>query len=1332
MERGYVLVANFLSDRTKDKKRTCFKWIFILVVILSILLIFFFTMKTYELLPGDNLVETASAAEDKADENKVKEMREISDSVSKAGVGADENAGNQWAALGADSSFFASFTKATERVTYEDLKKRGKKYGIAGSYGFVLDQSGLDHSFIDGDSGAIFSTLGRLFFGGVIMFGYILQGGINYLFSFITTIADYINVFKWFTSAEVDENAPFAGVHKIVYSIVSPLQSVGIVVLTFLFVSSVALAILGWRVSSRNPRTGVGTGLLQSVGKLLMRFFIMLLAPLLLATIFSSLMTATKDAYSGSSASDYAVYSNLIDFDKWVKHSRLALPKDGIEGLNYGLNAGKVGYVTHKDILNINADSAALNNARDTRKVYEPNRVGTAIGIQGQELSEAKDKSVNDWAMSIVSKWTRLETVTSATYESYARNQYLSGIKDANAANSGGSPEKVDDDEYEKALKTDGFLDVKEVGSDEGKTVERFVTNKPNDPIGDDKNDAVVGSSTGAGLSSLGMYNFLSTTFDSNSFTFTRTDLMVGKAFTPYHASVGLAGRGIVALGNYSIMFATVYSIAILGLMFAMFAINALIVSVPKAIGALTGSMFGSIKNFIKMMMVVFVLAIELVGGAILYLVSQKIIVGVSMLGDGIAGKGTEILMKAPDNVALASGMSNTLYGTINVVIAMLLLVVMFMLIRYRGKILGGFASTFEGAINNLFGMFESTQEGSQAFQGGKNGMYTTNEEGKNQFSRPDGSSTEFSRKQNEEGATGGASTFNKGAQSRSSGVANPKSLLGKAVNAKAGIEDAIRAKETELGRPLTTGEKRKEVAKQGAIKAGAGAIRTVGGVVGSNKLAGVGDDMDSARQAKINNSLVNAERIEQEVQELAKGSASGDQGETQDIKDINAYADAQMTSTDTNMAVEKTAESSINEAVQTNSSSIGTTGMEENHVADSKLEESNAINQQVVDSGNQEVNSSAVGAVASMQDYATASSNLAATNNELAKAQASGNEANIESARAKQNVAQAKVQESQVASAVAGEQYVNKAKQNASSAQSVEQAAKSKLQNALNNPDIATQEEVSQMKQDVKQAEQHTVIANNAVKHAEQLQQAVVSRGTNQPIQQRTSGATQSVPQTKANGVVQKSSKSPNTQSNPLPSYSSTKASNDAVKQAQMKYNQVKQQASVAPIAQREAMQMRVQQANKNLKHAQAGASKYFENQPAIGLAQSNLYTRNPDKVPMNKQARAHLTAIRDAHMDFRKVTQMSKPTPGLVKEAKMRLENAKQVAVNSGMRKESINGISAIKQNLDQLNQSQTEFISGTGDEFITESIKTKMGEAKHLQMTKAVSDFKYDNFK
>lgn len=1310
----------------------------------------------------DSTDEESSSEADSTTNSFVKVSQKVSENPSEYIEGEDNQlSGNYWSALGGTSRFFAFYTKATKVVAYADLaqgitdskeqtssdtapgldKEKSKEvYGVAGYYGYALHSTGLMHSLNTGSAEEIFVILGRVVVGFTAMFAYAIQVAVNYIFGLIIDLADWINVFKWITEADVPKDSPFKGLQDIVVGLYDTASSVGLLLATLGLGLGIALAIFGWKFSSTNKRTKESMGIIQTIGRYLFRVFIIILTPLVLGSVFTSILDETKGAYKGASGSDYAIYSNLIDYSNWVKHSRLALPDGTIHGLIASGGADVIP-ITHQKTLKINTDGAGLENAKKVSERYADEDI---LGKNGISLDTAKkDDTLNEWSLKVLWRWSITDKYRASQYEAYVKNN---------------SKIKVDNDEdlasnkkFVKAISTDGSL--------RGFIKGNFRTDVAKYNYGekaDGKDNVAIGDITEGnrgGLSSLGMYNFLSTTFDDKGMVYTDATSMVGQNSTPYHSSVGLVGRGFVAMGNGALMLALIFSMSILGVMFAIFAINALMVSIPKIISNLVATSLGNTLRFIKLVLAVFVVGLELVGGAILYTVSQYIISGLASVGDKMIendgvlsfigfslGNGSSL-----NEIALSGAGTSVVYGSMNLGMAVLILFVSVRLVTLRGQILGIFGQMIESFLNTLFGMFDSTaQAQSNAFQNGNNGLYTTDDKGKNQLTNMDGSPSDFS-----------SGSFNKGSQERGS-KSSGFSPLGKLHNAKSGVNDAIRAEEQRLERPLSGKEKAKVMAKEATARGTANAIQGAGAVLGSKSLQGVGKDLQSVHDSKIEDKLAKAKETEAMREGLRQDALKDETGYGEEVDRIRNHQEAVNGEFSADGYGDGT---SYQDPSITDDSSTGIHDSTAPNIDDSNANsnDSNEFNGYVPTGSNGDVTASDGSAIVPVplksqssgaQDLVSAKQAVSKAEDNLAKAKSSGSREMIENAeknlvkaqdglkQAEANVAdyidnpnaptalgndaktvapikseaeaQTRLAETSKNAQDAQMLYEKMRANPSTSPRAVANAQKSAI--SATQVAMATQKAVADYRQQSvqgvqgAQGTQQQAVQQQGVQGAQSVQQQAVQQAGQQMVQQTGQQQVTQQPPTQtlaSGGSLPNQPSSPTSVVGAMPMPASYAEASKSINQAKHNFHVAQAKMNSLPKPQQEAFAPTLHKAEMNMLAEQSRGLNYYDSQPATQFAVAKT-TRSASGAPQtsilsNKQAHGHIKALRDAHVNIANLTS-SKASRQEIQMATNKLEAVKKSAVQSGIRKEIANNPAQVSKAMKQMVYEQNRLVNGT----------------------------------
>lgn len=762
----------------------------------------------------------------------------LSDDIGSSAKGnvTNSNVGNAWALFGKGDGILQVLTSSSYSASYGSVgssvgKVSGKDMSGAANFGYQLYASGLDHSFSGGDSSGIITLIGRLLGGFVIFVGLVMSAVTSWGFNLIVTLANDLNVFDWVNNARSMSNSnPFKAPAMMIYNLYATLQNFGIVFATLAFALTVALAIFGLRFR------GVGSGILQSFSRWLMRAFILFGAVFIIGGCYSSMLSYLKNAYDTPQASAYAVYSNIVDFQDWAEHSRLAWPSGMSSKMSNSDSSSNVYLATHGDVIKINEAGAGLTNAKN----IDANLKGNYTQLtDSSSSSKVPDISNSMATMAFLWDWMSTGKYRGSDWNSYVQSQQNSAKKAYSA----------------KDVSNDGSY--KRSGGS-------LVSNAASYSSG-----AKIGKSSNAGLSTAGTYNYMLSVFDNTGFTITTSAKLSNLYSVPYHSSFGLSGRGLVAMGNYFIMVGLVYAVAVMSIFFMLFAIRAVVKGVPEIMGKLfTTGATGSPLQFLSLLMAMFVLIIELFGGAVLFAVTNYLVVGFASFGDAgvtkVVSGFTDLVSPAimhfssvkSAGLATTATINSTTYAAANIFEALLVLWVTFVMIKYRGKVLTSVGQALEDSIKKALsfadnrvaqapGKFGAHEAGLPSTDGDNNNIFSRNYGGNGSGSNGGGS-----------GAGGGVGnsgllgdgsgslTHTNGADERSTRLAHPSSILGRRFNKKQTLKDAD-------AHGYGMGSKAYK-----ARHAMAQAIDGIGMAVGSKGLRNLADDMEDKTQAGIDDGL--------------------------------------------------------------------------------------------------------------------------------------------------------------------------------------------------------------------------------------------------------------------------------------------------------------------------------------------------------------------------------------------------------------------------------------------------------------------------------------------
>ena len=292
----------------------------------------------------------------------------------------------------------SSFTTASVQLTYDQLENiTGSKednpfYAYAG-YGEALNAMGLSKT-VRGDSGKI----GRQIATGYIMFLYLVSLAISMLFSLAMKVIVLLNPFKLFMGvfgnvADLDLGILSAAAAQ-VELIYKAIQDIALFVLLPMFLVITVFTVLVF---------AKGQALKRFSRYALRVFMIFAGLPLIGATYTGIIEDLEESISTGSMVSEYLIYSSYVDFENWVKETRLGAPREGYASGSESIrhprfvaegsdSIDKMHNPSRTFILGLNAKQAGNAKAYDIYTQFKDGGLAGALGSQGElEYKDAAD-----------------------------------------------------------------------------------------------------------------------------------------------------------------------------------------------------------------------------------------------------------------------------------------------------------------------------------------------------------------------------------------------------------------------------------------------------------------------------------------------------------------------------------------------------------------------------------------------------------------------------------------------------------------------------------------------------------------------------------------------------------------------------------------------------------------------------------------------------------------------------------------------------------------------------------------------------------------------------
>lgn len=633
-------MMNFKTIR--DRSASMVKWLFLLSVVAFVLVTVAVGMTTHAFADDNHdkehsFYKVASAAASYYDEVHTDQDKIASDyngnkaPISDAGafigfMDEDYNDG----IFGGTISKLAAAQQSRGYSSFSD--NLGIKHYI--QYGHALSAMGLDSVANESlDMAAILRAVGGCIFG----IFYTTALVVDVLFSVIISVLQMFNPFNlmWQTNDNVwskyfdggqsvsDSRTVgwLAGLRQVVSHLVTVTQDMGLVIAFVAFLVGIGISLLLWKKTE-----GIGSRFRKFATRML---FIIIGIPVLggLYTVSLNAMAEQFSLKNGTPAANQILGSTYVDFETWAKKTHLSLPS-GVK-LTIDTTSSSGGVIDTQNSDSIREIAKAINeqngNILGTYKYGSDSMLKYAYTTSDTSKEFSKLKAAYD----LLYRYTSSSFYHASDFETEYKTKVTSpdGTYSESAAKdlTKGMETAGDVKNYE-----DGKIDM-ETGHVDSYTYDGagnlgFLHDGHREYFGcDDSDDRTSVTFTGAGdssnygLSSLSMYNYLTTEFSDSSVITYSANKATSKIVVSSHHSVNLIGDGIAKLLYYSNSLTMLLVITILGFVYA---IGMLINMFGKGIKMITDipfAMLGSFRAMAKVVTYGFMMIIEVIGTAFIY-----------------------------------------------------------------------------------------------------------------------------------------------------------------------------------------------------------------------------------------------------------------------------------------------------------------------------------------------------------------------------------------------------------------------------------------------------------------------------------------------------------------------------------------------------------------------------------------------------------------------------------------------------------------------------------------------------------------------------------------
>ena len=562
-------------------------------------------------------------------------------------------------------SVVAGLSNSATRFTYNNFRT-GELQGLYhyAMYGRALAAMGLDSTAQQG----AFNDIMRFLAGGLIMIAYTFAVSVPFIFKAVGTLLTWLNPFQffvaagndaisghyanWFNQASQSGNPLQQNIASMAQSIVGVYQAAQQIGLFFTVPLLLMVTLAMWLLLNNVNK---GTGFKRGI----MRALIIVMGVPLLADLYTSTLDDFTKTASQDPAANVILASTFTDFQGWASNNRLAMPKGDKIVITPNGQGGEV-QDSSTSVRQLSRDINRISNNgllvkgqvtdtdNDIWNATNADQNGTQAGVGFSMLGRYMGGiryTAPDYETQYKSK------LDSSGGKNSQRAKKLRGIKYLT------DPEKFSKDKKAYFSTQNDPEDVKKNGEvsfvHNGLPDSLTVSQKGNSAADISSNTMTfTGNGNSAdkntnGLSSLALYNYLTSTFDSSGVTVYSSNKATSSFVMEQHHAVNLVGTGFLSFGYYINALVLFAAIALIGWGYAIGLLSSLLVHEFSMILHMPLAMMGALSSASKMITAVFIIILQIFVTMFLYSLA------------------TDFLMML--NLGTSSALSNTnIFGTNN------------------------------------------------------------------------------------------------------------------------------------------------------------------------------------------------------------------------------------------------------------------------------------------------------------------------------------------------------------------------------------------------------------------------------------------------------------------------------------------------------------------------------------------------------------------------------------------------------------------------------------------------------------------------------------------
>ena len=512
-------------------------------------------------------------------------------------------------------------------------------------YGHALQALGLDTV---SSNQFDFMAIGRMFLGYLSMSVYVGALVPQVAFSFTINVMKVLNPFNWMVSEAIGggETVPvLAGVKGFVTDLYNVFAGMGLYVATLILAVGIGTSILFWRKSNN-----VGSHFKKFIIRLV---FIAAGLPFLGMTYTAALNNAADSFAASAPMANKAVAATFVDFAAWAEKNNLALPEGTtikVNGNGSGSGSGTVdmgGTIPGPQgmALRINQASGSLVDGDDTDASNLTDNITSSSYSGNGQLGKILE------VFDLLNRFANSTRYTAGAYETYvktisggkmAEGLRVTGNKDKYAAVNNILSPNADAsklDNKNTSFMSDGTPSTFSVSMSGGSIVytghgkiSKYAPGtvyRKFEKAMDSLNEHVMGpraksfgtttSSGTGGLSTISMYNYLTTKFADDTVTNYSSTKLASDYVLDTHHSVSLIGGGVMGIVYWLDMVSILSFIAVVGTVYAFGLIGGSVKRGIKMVTSIPFAAVGSVRAISKIVGITVSMIVQIYGTLIVY-----------------------------------------------------------------------------------------------------------------------------------------------------------------------------------------------------------------------------------------------------------------------------------------------------------------------------------------------------------------------------------------------------------------------------------------------------------------------------------------------------------------------------------------------------------------------------------------------------------------------------------------------------------------------------------------------------------------------------------------